>query len=226
MFLKMKFRLRVGYKLNLKNPMRFSEKLQWMKLYDRNPEYTKMVDKVAAKDYVREKIGDKYIIPTLGVYNSVEEINWDELPTRFVLKCAHDSVCIVICKDKTKLDIEAAKKKLKKGLSRSYFYQNREWPYKNVPRRIIAEKVITNGYEEDLTDFKFYCFDGEPRYCQVIADRSTKETIDFFDMDLVHQDFCGLNPAWACSLPTRQTSISAHSSPSKVKIGGGGDRAD
>jgi hypothetical protein len=194
MFLKMKFRLRVGYKLNLKNPVRFNEKLQWLKLYDRNPEYTKMVDKVAAKDYVREKIGDKYIIPTLGVYNSVEEINWDELPNRFVLKCAHDSGGIVICKDKTTLNIKAAKEKLKKGLSRSYFYQNREWPYKNVPRRIIAEKFITNGYDDDLTDFKFYCFDGEPRYCQVIADRNTKETIDFFDMDWVHQDFCGLNP--------------------------------
>jgi len=338
-FLETIFPLRMGYPLNLDNPKTFSEKLQWLKLNDRKPIYTKMVDKAEAKKYVADIIGEEYIIPTLGVYDRVEDIDFDSLPNRFVLKCTHDSGGLVICRDKTTLDKKAAIKKLKRSLKRNYFYQNREWPYKNVNPRIIAEQYmednqtlelrnynffyfdrvlkalflaserqakgeetkfdffdadfrhldIGNGHpdadmplakpetfdkmkkvaeklskhfphlqvdfyevngmayfgefvfshwsrmmsfepekwdiefgqwitlpdadgggdlfiaeglviylhekKDDLVDYKFYCFNGEPRFCQVIQDRHTNETIDFFDMEWNHQEFVGLNPA-------------------------------
>lgn len=193
-FLKMLFPLRTGYKLNLKNPQTFNEKLQWLKLNNRKPEMVKMVDKVEAKEYVANIIGEEYIIPTLGVYNSVDEIDFDKLPNQFVLKCTHDSGGIVICSDKSKLDIDAAKAKLARGLKVNYYYQNREWPYKQVKPRIIAEQYMTDGMSNDLPDYKFFCFDGEPEYCQVIRDRHTKETIDFYDMQWNQMPFIGLNP--------------------------------
>ena len=181
-------------KLNLKNPITFSEKLQWLKLYDRRPEYVKMVDKYAAKEYVAGIIGDDYIIPTLGVWDRPEDIDWESLPDQFVLKCTHDSGGLVICKDKSKLDKVAAIKKLNHGLKQEYFKVWREWPYKDVPKRIIAEKYISPEPDvKDLPDYKWYCFAGEPKYCQVIQDRTAHETIDFFDTGWNHQDFIGLN---------------------------------
>ena len=193
-YLEALFPLRTGYKLNLDNPKTFNEKLQWLKLHDRRPEYTQMVDKVEVKKYVTGIIGEEHIIPTLAVYNRVEDIDFDNMPNQFVLKCTHDSGGIIICKDKTKFDRKAAQKKLRKGLKRNYFYQNREWPYKNVKPRIIAEKYIEPSPDvKDLPDYKWYCFDGEPKYCQVIQDRSTIETIDFFDTEWRHQEFVGLN---------------------------------
>jgi hypothetical protein len=183
-------------KLDLENPKTFNEKLQWMKLYDRRPEYTMMVDKYAVKKYVADKIGEEYVIPTLGVWEKTEDIDWDKLPNKFVLKCTHDSGGLVICREKSNLDIEAAIKKLNASLKRDYYKAGREWPYKNVPRRIIAEKFIeVNPLVKDLPDYKWYCFNGEPIYCQVIQDRSSDETIDFFDKDWNHQDFVGMNPA-------------------------------
>ena len=149
LYLSLKFRSHMGYWMNWDNPQTFCEKLQWLKVYDRHPEYTKMVDKVASKEYVAGIIGEEYIIPTLSIYNTAEEINFDKLPNQFVLKCTHDSGCIVVCRDKSKLDIEAARKKLSKGLKRTYIIQNREYPYENVPRRIIAEQYMEDesGYE-------------------------------------------------------------------------------
>jgi hypothetical protein len=196
-FLKMRYRLQLGRKLDLKNPKRFTEKIQWLKLYNRKNEYTTMVDKYAAKEFVANKIGEQYIIPTLGVWNHFDEIDFDLLPEQFVLKTTHGGGGggIVICKDKATFDKNKARNVLEGSLKHGIYTTYREWPYKNVPRRIIAEKYISNGYDEELTDFKFYCFNGEPRYCQVIADRHTKETIDFFDMDWSHQGFYGLNPA-------------------------------
>lgn len=191
-----KFYLEVLYgilmrkKLNLKNPKTFSEKLQWLKLYDRRPEYVKMVDKAAVKDYVAGIIGDEYIIPTLGVWDRPEDIDWDSLPDLFVLKCTHDSGGLVICRDKAKLDKAAAMKKLRKSLKQNYYKVWREWPYKDVPRRIIAEKYIEPAPDlKDLPDYKFFCFNGEPKYCQVISGRNETMCIDFFDMDWVHQPF-------------------------------------
>jgi hypothetical protein len=195
-FLKLRYRFELGHPLNLKNPKRFTEKIQWLKLYNRKPEYTTMVDKYAVKEIVANKIGEQYIIPTLGVWDNFDEIDFDALPEQFVLKTTHGGGGggVVICKDKTQFNKEKARNVLERSLKHGIYTAYREWPYKNVPRRIIAEKYISNGVDAELTDFKFYCFNGEPRYCQVIADRRTKETIDFFDMDWNHQGFYGLNP--------------------------------
>lgn len=337
LYISIQFFLRLGYKPDLKHPRTFSEKLQWLKLHNRKPEYTTMVDKYAVKKYVADRIGEEYIIPTLGVWESFDEIDFDSLPDKFVLKCTHDSGGLVICRDKKTLDMDAARKKIEKSLRTDYYKQGREWPYKDVPIRIIAEKFMEdgtqgdalndyklmcfdgkvycsfvcsgrnseeglrvtfydrewkrlpfrrhypsadkdfdmplqyhrmielaerlskdipfvrtdfyeidgklyfgeltlfpgNGMEEfspeewderlgelielpngggylidneyftvilrtqhviDLSDYKFYCFNGEPKFCQVIRDRSTRETIDFYDMDWKHQEFVGLNP--------------------------------
>lgn len=199
LFLHVLFRLRMGYWMNFDNPQTFSEKLQWLKLNNKKAEYSRMVDKIEAKEYVKNIIGEDYIVPTISVYNSVEEIDWDALPNQFVIKCSHDSGGVVICKDKLKLNVHNAKNKLLKGLNKSYFYQNREWPYKNVSKRLIVEKFIipsdkVDDPNYDLTDYKFFCFNGKPMYCQVIRDRHTKETIDFYDMYWKHQEFVGLNP--------------------------------
>ncbi len=189
-YLKVKFRQLMGKKLNLKNPRTFSEKLQWLKLYNHRPEYTTMVDKHAVKDYVAKIIGEEYIIPTLGVWDRPEEIEWDTLPDQFVLKCTHDSGGLVICLDKSKLDKKAATIKLRKSLNQNYFRKWREWPYKNVPRRIIAEKYIEPSPDlKDLPDYKFFCFNGEPKYCQVISGRNTNMSCDFFDINWNHQIF-------------------------------------
>ena len=192
-YLKRKFELVFGYELDLENPQTFNEKLQWLKLYDRNPLYTTLVDKVAVKEYVANRIGSQYIISTLGVWEKAEDIDFDNLPNQFVLKCNHNSgLGMCICKDKSKLDVRKVKKELAKGLKQDYYLTNREWPYKNVPPRIIAEPFLTDNTHSDLVDYKFFCFSGVPKYCQVISDRSTNECIDFFDMEWDLQEFTGL----------------------------------
>lgn len=199
-FLKAQYYAFFGKRLDLKNPKTFNEKIQWLKLYNRRPEYTTMVDKYAAKKYVADIIGEEYIIPTLGVYDKAEDIDFDSLPDQFVLKVTHDSGGIVVCKNKKVLNIEQTKKKLKNALRREFFSITREYPYKDVPRRIIAEQYMEDSIRPtaSLADYKFFCFDGEPKYCQVIQDRNTKEMIDFFDMEWAHQEFVGLIPAALC----------------------------
>ena len=201
-YLKKKFKLEMGRKLNLENPQTFNEKLQWLKIYDRKPIYTTMVDKYEAKYYVASIIGKEYIIPTLGVWDKFDDIDFASLPDQFVLKCTHDSGGLVICKDKNKLDKVAAKKKIEKSLRRNYYWFGREWPYKNVKPRIIAEKYMedtstlkSQDYEclreeEDrqttgeLTDYKFFCFDGCVDCVMVCLERSSGETkFYFFDKD-------------------------------------------
>ena len=182
-FLEALFPLRVGYKLNLDNPKTFNEKLQWLKLYDRKPKYTQMVDKVEAKKYVANIIGEEYIIPTLAVYDRVEDIDFDALPNQFVLKCTHDSGGVVICHDKSKFDKKVALKKLAKALKVNYYYRNREWPYKNVRPRIVAEQYITDGYEWGLRDYKFYCFKGYPKVMFIGKDRQKEPKFNFYDME-------------------------------------------
>lgn len=196
LWLKLKFRHTMGYTLNLKNPKTFQEKIQWLKLYDRKPEYTLMVDKFAVKDYVAGIIGTKYIIPTLGVWNSPDDIDLFNLPDKFVLKTTQGggSNGVIICRDKSKFDINDAKHKLKSALKFDIYKHYREWPYKNVKKNIIAEKFIDDNSNSDLTDYKFFCFHGEPIYCQVIADRSINETIDFYDVHWNHMPFVGLAP--------------------------------
>lgn len=179
-FLKRKFKLVMGQELDLDDPKTFNEKLQWLKLYDRNPLYTKLVDKYEVRKYIAEKIGEEYLIPLVGgPWNSPEEIDFDALPDQFVLKCTHDSGGVVICKDKSALDIPAAKAKLAKHLKRNFYWMNREWPYKDVPPRIIAEKYMedeTGG----LRDFKVFCFNGVPCNVMVCTDRDTGNTKYYF----------------------------------------------
>lgn len=183
----------MGYELDWKHPKTFNEKLQWLKLYDRNPLYTTLVDKVEVKKWVANKVGEEYVIPTLAVYNSVDEIDLDKLPNRFVLKCNHDSGSVVICRDKSEFDFEAAKRKLDACVKHDFYWDTREWAYKNVKRCILAEQYLDPEPDtKDLVDYKWFCFGGEPRFCQVIRDRSTNETIDFFDVEWHHQDFVGL----------------------------------
>lgn len=182
-YLQMMYWLHLGRKLNLKNPKTFNEKLQWLKLYNHKPEYTIMVDMVKAKEYVAKLIGEEHIIPTLGVWDDPDDIDFDALPDQFVLKCNHNSgTGMCICRDKSKLDIEKVKAELRKGLKENYFMRWREWPYKNVPRKILAEKFMVDESGTELKDYKIFCFNGEPRYCQVISDRNTDEKIDFYDM--------------------------------------------
>ena len=191
LYLKIIFRLRMGYKLDLDNPKTFSEKLQWLKLFNRKPEYTQMVDKYEVKNYVANIIGEEYIIPTLGVWDRFEDIDFDKLPKQFVLKTTHDggSYGIVICKDKDVFDYKAAKKTINRSLRRCSYKVMREWPYKNVKRRIIAEEFIETDNGE-LKDYKLFCFNGIPRYCQVIAGRETDiTTIDWYDREWNHQHF-------------------------------------
>ena len=183
-YLKWNYWANIKKRLNLKNPKTFNEKLQWLKLYDRKLIYTTMVDKYAVKKYVADRIGAEYVIPTLGVWDSPEEIDFDSLPNQFVLKVTHDSGGLVICKDKSKLDIEAAKAKLARSLKRDYYLQSREWPYKNVKRRILAEKFMVDASDK-LDDYKLLCFGGQVKCSFVCSDRFSGKGlhITFFDRD-------------------------------------------
>lgn len=190
LYLKIKFYLAMDKKLNLKNPQTFNEKLQWLKLYDRNPKYTKMVDKYEVRKYIAETIGEEYLIPLIGIWDSPDEIDFNSLPNQFVLKCTHNSgLGMCICKDKSKLDIKKVKRDLKKGLSQNYFLSGREWPYKNVKPRIIAEKFMRNSFEtiseDGLIDYKFYCFNGRPEYAYVSQnlDNHKKARISYVTLD-------------------------------------------
>lgn len=188
-FVKWMFRINMGYPLNLDNPQTFSEKLQWLKLYNRKPEYTQMVDKYEVKKYVADKIGEEYIIPTLGVWDKVDDIDFDTLPNQFVLKTTHDSGGVVICKDKNTFDTDKAKKILNKSIKKDYYVISREWPYKNVKPRIIAEQYMVDESGYELKDYKFFCFNGEPKYCQVISGRKECMSIDFYNKEWIHQPF-------------------------------------
>lgn len=181
-YLKLKFRADMGYKLNLKSPKTFNEKLQWLKLYDQRPQYTIMVDKVKAKEYVASLLGEEYIIPTLGVWDNPNKIDFDALPDRFVLKCNHNSgMGMYICKDKSKMDVKAVISGLRRGLRQDYFGQNREWPYKDVPRLILAEQYLEPEPEtNDLRDYKFFCFDGKVKCFKIDFNRQVDHHANYF----------------------------------------------
>ena len=185
-----------GKRLRLKNPQTYSEKLQWLKLHEGDPIYTRMVDKAEAKTYVTEIIGEEYIIPTYGVWNHFDEIDFDKLPDQFVLKTTHDSGGVIICKDKKTLDKNAAKVKLEKSLKNDYYYTSKEWPYKNVGPLIIAEMYIEDESGE-LCDYKLFCFDGKMKALFIATDRFTsgEETkFDFFDENFNHLPFTNGHP--------------------------------
>lgn len=189
LYLTLLFYSRVGYWPNFKTPRSYNEKLQWLKLHYKKDEYTNIVEKVSAKEYVANIIGDKYIIPTLGVWNNIDEIDWNSLPNQFVIKCTGDSGGVVVCKDKNTLDIESAKRKLSQGINVNYYNRNKEYPYKNLKARIIAEQYMEDESGYELKDYKFFCFDGKPQFLFVATDRQKKgeETkFDFFDLEWNH----------------------------------------
>lgn len=195
----------MGYKLDWTKPRTFNEKLQWLKLYNRNPLYTALVDKYRVKQWVADKIGWEYIIPTLEVYKSVDDINPDKLPDQFVLKCNHDSGSVVICRDKSTFDLESAKKKLAARLRHNFYMDVREWPYKNVKRCIIAEPYLEDTLSHDQPDYKFFAFDGKVKALYIATERNNAEAetcFDFFDMFFNHIDVTNGHPN-AISLPEK-----------------------
>lgn len=184
LFLKVLYRLEMGHKLNLNNPQFFTEKLQWLKLYDRKSSYTKIVDKYEVKSIVQNIIGPEFIIPTIGVWNSPKDIIWDTLPERFVLKTTFGggSDGVFICKHKDSHEIERIKKGITKSMKTNPYQRLREWPYKNVPKRIIAEEFLDDE-TGDLRDYKFYCFNGVPKVLLIASNRYSSHNFDYFDMD-------------------------------------------
>lgn len=184
-YLKILYRHKTGRTLDFSNPVTMDEKLQWLKIYNKNPEYTTMVDKYLVRQYLRDKLGEEYLVPLVGVWEHFEEIDFDMLPEQFVLKCTHDSGGLVICRDKGKLDKDLAKKKINNSLKRNYYLNTREWPYKNVKPRIIAEKYISDSKDGNcLTDYKFYCFNGQADSVMLCIDREKGDPkFYFFDKE-------------------------------------------
>ncbi len=170
-------------KLDLKNPQTFNAKLQWLKLYNRKPEYTIMVDKYRVREYIKDTIGEEYLIPLLGVWEKAEDIDFDLLPDKFVLKCNHGSACNIICKDKSKLNREETVKQLNKWMETNYYKISREWPYKNVPRRIIAEQYMEDTKNEQIYDYKFFCFGGMAKCVKVDFDRFVVHHANYYDLE-------------------------------------------
>lgn len=182
-YIKKEYYSYTGKKLDLNCPKTFNEKLQWLKLHDRKDIYTIMVDKAEAKKYVANIIGKDYIIPTIGVYDRFDDIDFDELPNQFVIKCTHDSGGIAICKRKAELNIEATRKKINRFLKRKFYYVHREWPYKNVKPRIIIEQYMENKSKSELTDYKVMCFGGKAKLLFTCTDRfGDGLKVTFFDL--------------------------------------------
>lgn len=190
MYIMLDYYLAMGKFPNLKHPHTYNEKMEWLKLHCKQDSYTKMVDKYEAKEYVADIIGQQYIIPTIGVWDNFDDIEFDKLPNQFVLKTTHDSGGVVICKDKECFDRVSAKKKLTKSLKRNFYYMHREYPYKNVKPRIIAEKFMVDESGTELKDYKFFCFDGKCRMLFVATDRGIGDVkFDFFDTGFNHLPF-------------------------------------
>ncbi len=206
-FLRLSYRYSMDRELDLENPKTFNEKLQWLKLYDRKPLYTQMVDKYAVRALIAERIGPEYSVPLVGgPWESPEQIDFDALPEQFVLKCTHDSGGLVICRDKTKLDRGAVKAKLSKCLRVNYFWGKREWPYKDVPPRILAEQYMQDGDAPNLNVYKIFNFGGVPTLIQSIQNDKTKaESIDYFDTDWKLLDLRQNFPNSPVPLPKPQT---------------------
>ena len=179
-YLKLIYRLKVGKKLNLDNPQTYTEKIQWLKIHDRKPIYTTMVDKYEAKKYIESIIGSGHTIPTLGIWNTFDEIDFEKLPERFVLKCTHDSGGLVICKDKNKLDKKEASRKINKSLKTNFYWVGREWPYKNIKSKILAEQFMQDDSGQ-LRDYKFFCFSGVVRAVLVATNRFTSHNFNYYD---------------------------------------------
>lgn len=205
-YIKYKYHCVFGKPLNLRNPKTFNEKLQWLKLFDRNPLYTILVDKSFVKDWVAKKIGQQYITKTYGVYQNVNDINFSELPSKFVLKCTHDSGSVMICKDKNSFDFIRAKDILQKGLETNFYLLAREWPYKKVPPKIIAEEYLEPS-SGDLNDYKFFCFGGKVEYFKIDFDRFYNHGANYYDrfgtLTSLGEEVCPPNPEKKLMFPSK-----------------------
>lgn len=205
-YLTMQYRVRMHRELNLDDPQLFSEKLQWLKLHDHNPLYTQLVDKYRVRGYIAEKLGEEYLIPLLGVWDDPDDIDFNALPDQFVLKCNHNSgTGMCLCRDKSKLDYNAVRKNLRKGLRENFYMRCREWPYRDVPRKIIAEKLMAQAsdvrFEKGLDDYRFYCFHGQPRLIYVYqsgglttGNKPGISSCDIFGVDWTHMPFRQKSP--------------------------------
>lgn len=199
-YLRQLFKLNMGYELDLDNPQTYNEKLQWLKLYYHDEKFITMVDKYLSKQYVADLIGEEYVVPLYGVWDSFDEIDFDSLPEQFVLKTTHDCGGVVVCKNKGEFNKVEAKRFIEKHLAHEYFYHCREWPYKYVKPRIIAEKFMKDSKdqsEEGLTDYKFFCFGGEPKAMFIATDRAkagVETKFDFFDMEFNYLPFTNGHP--------------------------------
>lgn len=194
LYLNVRYYLKFNRKIDWKNPKSYTEKLQWLKVYNRVPLYSKLVDKFEVKSIVADIIGEEHIIKTLGIWNSFSEIDFGHLPKQFVLKCTHDSGGLVIVKDRDKMNMEKIKVKIEKCLKYNFYQAGREWPYKNVQPRIIAEEYMTDESHTELKDYKFFCFDGEPKFLFIASDRPYDTRFDFFDLDFKHLPFTNGHP--------------------------------
>lgn len=181
LYVRLKYRKNLGKWPNLSYPKTFNEKICWLRLNDHNPHYAKLVDKYEVKKYVADIIGEEHIIPTLGVWERAEDIDFDSLPNQFVMKCNHDSGRIIICKDKDKLDKEWARREMAKSLKRDFYAITREWPYKNVSRKIIAEQYMVDESGKELKDYKFFCFNGRVEFCKVDYGRFKEHHANYYD---------------------------------------------
>lgn len=193
-FLKIYYKAYMGKKLNLKNPSRYTEKLQWLKLYDRKNIYTDLCDKYKVRAFVADRIGEEHLIPLLGVWDNPEDINFDELPNSFVLKCNHDSGGVIIVQDKTKIDKNQIVRTLRKHLKKNFYWKGREWPYKNIEKKVIAEQFMVDESGYELKDYKFFCFDGKFKSIFIATDRGKDTRFDFFDANFNHLDIINGHP--------------------------------
>lgn len=187
LYLKLLYRIKTGRKLHLKNPKTYSEKINWLKVYDRNPLYTKLVDKYEVREFVEKKIGKQYLIPLLGVWDKFEEIDFTTLPEKFVLKCTHDFGSVAIVEDKSNMNQEEVREIINNELKYNFYYRGREWAYKNVKPRVIAEAFMSDG-KARLTDYKFFCFGGKVKFMFIATGRGSDLRFDFFSRDYQHLD--------------------------------------
>lgn len=192
MYLNLRYMLAFHKKLNLKNPQTYNEKLQWMKLYDRNPLYNQLVDKYDVRSFITERIGEEYLIPAYGVWDKFEDIDFDSMPDEFVLKCTHDSGSVYICHDKSKIDMPWLQKRFNEALKGNQYHGGREWAYKDVKPRIVAEKFMVDDSGIGLKDYKFFCFNGEVKAMFIATERNIPGEdvkFDFFDENFQHMPF-------------------------------------
>ena len=194
-YVKLIYRLRMGRRLNLSEPEAFTEKLQWLKVNDHNPMYTRLADKLSMRDYVADRIGEGHTVPLLGVWNDFESIDFNSLPSSFVLKTTHDSGSYVICREKSNLDYNRAKKKIEKSLKTNYYKVTREWQYKDIERKVIAE-VLLEDDGESLTDYKFFCFNGKPHFMYIEKESDRHPLQAIFDMDFNPLPFTMEDDKW------------------------------